>query len=116
MKFLIDSCISSFAVRDLKNAGFDVLWVPEIGKDPGDEAIIKKAFDEGLILVTADKDFDELVFVFGNPHHAIIRLVDIPAKKQGEFLLRLVETHKDAIEKKALITVDRYRVRVRINK
>ncbi|MFZ3122205.1 MAG: hypothetical protein WA104_02395 [Thermodesulfovibrionales bacterium] len=63
MKFLIDSCISSFAVRDLKDAG----------------------------------------------------LVDIPAKKQGEFLLRLVETYKDVLEKKALITVDRYRVRVRVN-
>ncbi len=31
MKFLLDSCISSFAVRDLRDAGFDVLWIPEIG-------------------------------------------------------------------------------------
>ncbi len=43
MKFLLDGCISSFAVKDLKDSGFDVLWIPEIGKDPGDEAIIKKA-------------------------------------------------------------------------
>ena len=41
MKFLLDSCISSFAVRDLRNAGFDVLWIPEVGKDPGDDAIMK---------------------------------------------------------------------------
>jgi len=39
MKFLLDSCISSFAVRDLRDAGFDVLWIPEGGKDPGDDAI-----------------------------------------------------------------------------
>lgn len=113
MKFLLDSCISSFAVKALRDAGFDVLWIPEIGKDPGDDAIIKKAFDEDLILVTADKDFGELVFVFGKPHSTIIRLVDIPAKEQGKFLLRLIETYKDDIEKKAIITVDRYRVRVR---
>jgi predicted nuclease of predicted toxin-antitoxin system len=113
MKFLLDSCISSFAVKDLKDSGFDVLWIPEIGKDPGDEAIIKKAFDEGWVLVTADKDFGELVFVFGKPHSTIIRLVDIPAKEQGKFLLRLIETHKNDIEKKALITVERFRVRVR---
>ncbi|OGH05452.1 MAG: hypothetical protein A2W22_00015 [Candidatus Levybacteria bacterium RBG_16_35_11] len=113
MKFLLDSCISSFAVEDLKDSGFDVLWIPEIGKDPGDEAIIKKAFDEGWVLVTADKDFGELVFVFGKPHSTIIRLVDIPAKEQGKFLLRLIETHKNDIEKKALITVERFRVRVR---
>lgn len=113
MKFLLDSCISSFAVEDLKDSGFDVLWIPEIGKDPGDEAIIKKAFDEGWVLVTADKDFGELVFVFGKPHSTIIRLVDIPAKEQGKFLLRLIETHKNDIEKKALITVEKFRVRVR---
>ena len=113
MKFLLDSCISSFAVEYLKDSGFDVLWIPEIGKDPGDEAIIKKAFDEGWVLVTADKDFGELVFVFGKPHSTIIRLVDIPAKEQGKFLLRLIETHKNDIEKTALITVERFRVRVR---
>jgi hypothetical protein len=34
MKFLLDSCISSFAVKDLKDSGFDVLWIPATGKDP----------------------------------------------------------------------------------
>lgn len=114
MKFLLDSCISSFAVRDLRDAGFDVLWIPEIGKDPGDDAIMQKAFDGDFILVTADKDFGELVFVFGRPHPAVIRLVDIPAKNQGKVLLRLISTHRADIEKQALITVDRYRVRVRL--
>lgn len=70
MQFLLDSCISSFAVRDLRNAKFNVLWIPEGGKDPGDEVIMRKAIDENLILVTADKDFGELVF--HKPHPAII--------------------------------------------
>ena len=39
MKFLLDSCISSFAVKDIRDAGFDVSQIPEIGKDPGDDAI-----------------------------------------------------------------------------
>lgn len=114
MKFLLDSCISVFAVKDLRNAGFDVLWVPESGKDPGDEDIIKKAFEEGFVLVTADKDFGGLVFVYKRPHPAIIRLVDIPARNQGKSLLRLIETHRLDIEKQALITLDKYRVRVRL--
>ncbi|MEK6697675.1 MAG: DUF5615 family PIN-like protein [Nitrospirota bacterium] len=114
MKFLVDSCISSFAVKALRGAGFDVVWIPETGKDPGDEAIIQRSVDEDSILVTADKDFGELVFVFGKPHSTIIRLVDIPARDQGKILLRLIETHQDAINQKALITVDRYRVRIRL--
>ena len=63
MKFLVDSCISGFAVKDLRNAGFDVLWIPESGKDPGDEEIIKRAFEEDFVLITADKDFKENVFI-----------------------------------------------------
>jgi hypothetical protein len=42
MKFLLDSCISFFAVKDLREKGFSVTWIPESGKDPGDEAIKKK--------------------------------------------------------------------------
>lgn len=114
MKFLIDSCISSFAVKALRTAGYEVVWIPETGKDPGDEVIIQRSVDEDSVLVTADKDFGELVFVFGKPHSTIIRLVDIPARDQGKMLLRLIETHQDAIERQALITVDRYRVRIRL--
>jgi len=114
MKFLLDSCISSFAVKELRKAGFDVSWIPEIGKNPGDDNIIKKAFEEGSILVTADKDFGELVFLYKRPHPAIIRLVDIPVTNQGTVLLRLVETHHFDIERQALITVEKYRVRVRV--
>ena len=114
MKFLIDSCISSFAVKALRGAGFDVVWIPEAGTDPGDEVIIQRSADEDLVLITADKDFGELVFVFNKPHSTIIRLVDIPARDQGKMLLRLIETHQDSIDKKALITVDRHRVRIRL--
>jgi predicted nuclease of predicted toxin-antitoxin system len=114
MRFLLDSCISGFAVKDLTDVGFEVIWIPKIGKDPGDESILKKAFDEDLILVTADKDFGELVFVFDKPHPSIIRLVDMPAKDQGKVLLQLIKTHREDIERKALITVERYRVRIRL--
>jgi len=55
MKFLLDSCISSFAVNDLKAAGFNVFWIPELGMDTGDEAVLKKTFDERSVLVTAVK-------------------------------------------------------------
>ncbi len=57
MMFLLDSCISFFAVKALRDAGFQVIWVPETGKDPGDEAIIEKAFQEKYVLVTSDKQF-----------------------------------------------------------
>lgn len=113
MKFLLDSCISFFAVKDLRAKEYEVVWIPETGKDPGDEAILKKAEREGLILVTADKDFGELVFLKKMVCPTIIRLVDIPAKFQGEILLQLIKSYKKEIETGALLTVDKFRVRIR---
>ena len=81
--------------------------------DPGDEAIIQKAYTEGFVLVTADKDFGELVFLKGMGAPTIIRLVDIPARNQGMVLLNLIQLYKGEIEDKSLITVDKYRVRIR---
>lgn len=113
MKFLLDSCISFFAVKALRDEGFKVVWIPETGKDPGDEAIIKKAFRENFVLVTADKDFGELVFLKEMDSPTIIRLVNIPAKKQGELLLRIIEKNKREIENISIITADKYRNRIR---
>jgi len=55
MKFLVDSCISKFTVDTLRNEKYEVYWIPEHGEDPGDLAIIRKAYAENYILVTAEK-------------------------------------------------------------
>lgn len=89
------------------------MWIPETGEDPGDEAILKQAYIENSALVTADKDFGELVFFRGMDSPTIIRLVEIPARIQGEILLRIIQTYEKEIEDRAIITVDQYRVRIR---
>ena len=64
MKFLVDLCLSRYAVESLRQSGYDTIWIPEEGKDPGDTEILRRAFKEERILITADKDFGDLVFVF----------------------------------------------------
>ena len=113
MKLLLDSCISKYAVHDLVNAGFDVLWVPDVGKDPGDEKILEMAREEQRILVTLDKDFGELAFVFDLPHPAVIRLVDIRPRDQGKVIKSLIESYRDILSGNPFITVDCNRVRIR---
>ena len=66
-----------------------------------------------MVLVTADKDFGELVFLRRMDCPTIIRLVNIPAKLQREILLGLIQSYKKEIEGGAILTVDRYRVRIR---
>lgn len=81
--------------------------------DPGDEAIMRRAFEGSRILIAADKDFGDLVFNFNLPHPPIVRFVDIPPRQQGQFVLKIIVTHGNDIAGKALITADRYRIRVR---
>ena len=64
MRFLIDSCISKFAVDELRRKNHDVIWIPEEKRDPGDAVILNRAFQEERILVTADKDFGDLTKTF----------------------------------------------------
>ncbi len=113
MKFLIDSCLSKFAVEALRNKNYDTIWIAEEKKDPGDDIILKRAFEEDKILITADKDFGELVFVFRQPHPSIIRLVNIRAKEQGKMILQVVEKYKHQFVHNPLITIDKTRIRIK---
>ena len=53
--------------------------------DPGDEAVMRIAHEEGRVLVTLDKDFGELAIVYGKPHCGIVRLVGFPGRQQGAY-------------------------------
>ena len=113
MKLLLDSCISKFAVLELREAGYHTEWVPDRGRDPGDEEILRQALEGNYILITLDKDFGELVFVFNLPHSAIIRLVDIRPKEQGRTIKKVIESHRAILPENPIITVDINRVRIR---
>ncbi len=111
MKFLLDSCISGFAARELRSCGHDVEWVLEWESDPGDPAILDYAYREDRILVTADTDFGELVHVYGQPHASIIRLAGIPARLHGISVLQLLKQYE--IQPNMIITIETFRVRIR---
>ena len=49
-------------VAVLRQRGHDVLWVREIARGSGDDAVLAKAQSEARVLITFDKDFGELVF------------------------------------------------------
>jgi predicted nuclease of predicted toxin-antitoxin system len=82
--------------------------------DPGDEAILRQAHDEGRVLVALDKDFGERAVVFGEPHRGIVRLVGISARRQGETCLRVLAKYGPDLERGAIVTVDERRTRVRL--
>ena len=115
IKILLDSCIWAGAKNPLQESGYDVVWVGDFLKDPGDEAIIRLAYKEKRVLITLDKDFGELAVFRGEPHCGIIRIVDHPTTFLGIVIKRILEKYKNDLLNAAIITVDKYKVRIRID-
>lgn len=113
MKVLLDACVWGGAKTFLQAEGYDVDWVGDWDSDPGDEAILAHAYREDRVVVTLDKDFGELVFVYDRPHCGIIRLVGFRAQQQGQACFQVLQTYQDELKQGALITVEPNRVRIR---
>jgi predicted nuclease of predicted toxin-antitoxin system len=113
VKILLDSCIAGWVRHDLEDAGHEVATIPEAGNDPGDDAVLDRAFREGRVLVTLDKDFGELAVVRGLPHAGIIRLDGLSAKQQSPICLQAHRRFEAELAEGAIVTADWRRFRVR---
>ena len=62
MRFLVDECTGPAVARWLRGENHDVISVFDEIRGADDREVLKKAFEQNLILITNDKDFGELVF------------------------------------------------------
>ena len=113
MRLLLDACVWGGATRALEAAGHDVIWAGEWQSDPGDDEILARAYEDGRVLVTLDKDFGELAVALGRPHRGIVRLVHFRAREQAQALLRILAAHQVDLEHRAILTAEPGRVRIR---
>jgi predicted nuclease of predicted toxin-antitoxin system len=114
LKLLLDTCLSSVAVRELSAAGQDVVWVGHWPEDPGDEEIFQNAQSEERTLITLDKDFGELAIVHGIRHCGIVRLVNFKVAQQASICLKVIELHEKELTEGAIVTAEPGRLRIRL--
>ena len=114
MKVLLDTCVWGGIKEKLVTAGYDVIWAGEWTEDPGDEEILDRAHGEGRVLVTLDKDFEELAVAQGRPHCGIVRLVDLSAQTQARACLSVLKRYGNELGKGAIVTADPDRIRIRL--
>lgn len=114
MRFLVDACASSrVLLTALKELGCDVLSIRDRMPGVPDEAVLALAIEEDRVLITADKDFGELVFLRNLPHPCIVRLVDMNSAERADVMRFLLEHHDDAMRNGAIIVVTSERIRIR---
>jgi len=97
LKIVADESIDKQIVDRLRSDGHDVVSIAEL--DPGieDEAVLLRSRESNSVLLTADKDFGELVFRQRLLHSGIvlIRLAGLKPETKAELVVTAFARHAD---------------------
>ena len=74
MNLVADEGVDRPVVERLRQDGHDVVYVAELSPSIPDEEVLQQTNARRAVLVTADKDFGELVFRQGLVHSGVILL------------------------------------------
>lgn len=115
MKFLLDQDVYALTARFLREQGYDVVTVSELGLSRAQDLdLLKVAGEQERIFVTRDRDYGNLVFV----HHAgrgVIYLRILPSNMDDVHaeLKKVLETYSEDELAHAFIVVEKNRHRIR---
>jgi predicted nuclease of predicted toxin-antitoxin system len=99
MNLVADEGIDLQVAERLRNDGHDVLYVAEM--DPGidDEAVLAVANERNAVLLTADKDFGELIFRWRkiSAGALLLRLAGLSPTKKAHLMSSVLREHASDI-------------------
>ena len=112
MKFLVDRCAGRRLADWLARQDHDVLEARNLGPDPGDSELLRRAESEGRVVITIDTDFPKLVHMGGQGHAGMVRLPDVPAGRRIALLSEVLIRHTSELGAGAIITVKGGKIRI----
>jgi len=112
MRFLVDECAGPTVAKWLREQGHEVFSVFDDAQGITDDEVLRKATEEGWILVTNDKDFGEMIFRERRPHRGVIflRLSDERSASKIAVLGHLLANHSARLPEQ-FVTVTETKVR-----
>ncbi|MBM4349836.1 MAG: hypothetical protein FJ106_08110 [Deltaproteobacteria bacterium] len=95
MKFLADESIDRQIVARLRQDGHIVSYIVEMEPGISDDVVFNLANMEAALLLTADKDFGEMVFRQRRFHHGVIlvRVAGISQKSKADIISSAIKKH-----------------------
>ena len=119
MKILADEGVDCPIVERLRQNGHQVWYVAEMEPGIADEVVLDLANREGAVLLTADKDFGELVFRQERMTKGVIliRLAGISPVRKAEIVAAALAAHGGEMEEAfTVIAPGAVRIRHRLAK
>lgn len=117
MKFVADENLDRQIVERLRKDGHAVWYVAEMEPGVGDREVLDMANQEQAVLITADKDFGELIHRqhLLNPGVILVRLSGLPPLAKAELIAGAVTAHEKEIAGGFSVITHRT-IRIRHNK
>ena len=116
MNLLADESVDKSIVDRLRQDGHTVLYIAELDPSIDDEAVLHRANQDSALLITADKDFGELVFRMGQIHTGVVlfRLAGLsPETKAGIVSAAFTDRGHELLSAFSVISPGMVRVRSR---
>jgi predicted nuclease of predicted toxin-antitoxin system len=101
-------------VKRLRQEGHSVSYVAEMEPGISDNKVLNLANQETAILLTADKDFGEMIFRQGKIATGVIlfRLAGLSQESKGEAVVSVIRKHADELQQ-AFVVITPGMVRIR---
>jgi len=114
MKLLADERVEVQTVEELRRQGHDILSIEEGAQGISDEWVLATATSEHRILLTADKDFGELVHRLGRATAGVVllRLTGLSNANKATTVAAAIQPHQDELSR-AFTVIEPTRVRIR---
>ncbi|MBE9116675.1 DUF5615 family PIN-like protein [Lusitaniella coriacea LEGE 07157] len=116
MKLLLDQGLPRSAAALLRDVGIETIHVGEIGLSEAEDAeLIRRAREEGYVVVTLDADFHTLLALdeATSPSVIRIRIERLRAKALTDLVLRVLSECDEDLQQGAAVTVEPTRIRIR---
>lgn len=99
MNLLADESVDRPIVERLRQDGHNVAYVAELSPTISDDEVLLQTNDNGAVLLTADKDFGELVFRQNRVHSGVvlIRLLGISAVQKAEIVAEALRLRAEEV-------------------
>jgi len=114
MNLLADESVDSPIVARLRADGHEVEYVAEVSPGTADALVLNRANGIGALLVTADKDFGELVFRLRKAAYGVVlvRLAGLSPFLKAQIVAEALRTHgEEMLRAFSVITPGTVRIR-----
>lgn len=114
MRFVADESLDGPIVDRLRLDGHEVAYVAEMQPGIEDPDVLTLSRQQGIVLLTADKDFGDLVYRQGLSHCGIllVPLFGLEPQDKSHAVSLAIKTHGSELENAfSVLTVDTLRIR-----